>query len=86
MNWFTGIVVYTLIWWTVLFATLPIGTRPIAEADEHTGWRGVPARARMGRKLIATTLVALVIWVACDVVISSDWLSFRHGWLAMHEE
>ena len=29
MNWFTGIVLYTLIWWIVLFAVLPIGTHPV---------------------------------------------------------
>ena len=33
MNWFTGVVLYILIWWTVLFAVLPIGTRPVEDAD-----------------------------------------------------
>ena len=33
MNWFTGVVLYALIWWTVLFAVLPFGTRPEPEAD-----------------------------------------------------
>lgn len=80
---FTGFVVYVMIWWTVLFAVLPIGTRPVAEADEQTGWRGAPAQARMGRKLLATTLVSLVIWALCMVVIASDWFSFREGWLAL---
>ena len=34
MNWFTGVVLYVLIWWTALFAVLPIGTRPVEDADE----------------------------------------------------
>ena len=42
MNWFTGVVLYVLIWWTVLFAVLPIGTRPVEDPDTQTGWRGVP--------------------------------------------
>ena len=42
MNWFTGLVVYVLIWWTVLFAVLPISTRPVDDADERSGWRGAP--------------------------------------------
>ena len=48
MNWFTGVVLYVLIWWTALFAVLPFGTRPVADADPPTGWRGVPAQPRMG--------------------------------------
>ena len=40
MNWFTGVVLYALIWWTVLFAVLPIGTRPIDDPDQQSGWRG----------------------------------------------
>jgi predicted secreted protein len=83
MSWFTGAVLYVLIWWTVLFAVLPWGTRPVAEADEATGWRGVPAQPRMALKVLATTLVAAVIWVLCALLIESSWLSFRSGWLAL---
>ena len=30
-----------------------------------TGWRGAPERPRMLRKVLATTLVAAVIWLGC---------------------
>jgi predicted secreted protein len=83
MGWFTGSVLYVLIWWTVLFAVLPFGTRPVSEADPVTGWRGAPERPHMLRKVIATTLVAGVVWAGAYALISSDWLSFRHGLLAM---
>jgi predicted secreted protein len=83
MNWFTGIVVYLLIWWTVLFAVLPIGTRPIEEADpEAGGWRGAPQRPLLGRKVIGTTVLATVLWLGVFALVESDWLSFREGWLA----
>ena len=82
MNWFLAIVLYVLIWWTVLFAVLPWGTRPVADADSVTGWRGVPAQAHMARKLLATTLISAVIWGLCMLVITSPWFSFRSGWLA----
>ena len=82
MNWFTGVVLYVLIWWTALFAVLPIGTHPVEDADERTGWRGAPERPRLLRKAIITTLVAAVVWLGAYAVISSDYLSFRHGWLA----
>jgi predicted secreted protein len=77
MNWFTAIVVFVLVWWTLLFAVLPLWTRPHADADETTGWRGVPERPLMGRKLLLTTLVSLVVWGAIMLIIHSDYLSFR---------
>jgi len=82
MNWFTGCVLYVLIWWVVLFAVLPFWTRPVAQADEHTGWRGAPENPHLLRKAITTTLVAAIIWFAAYLLIRSPYLSFRHGWLA----
>jgi predicted secreted protein len=85
MGWFTAAVLYVLIWWTVLFAVLPFGTRPVSGADSETGWRGVPESPHMLRKIIVTTLVAAVVWACALALINSDWLSFRHGFLAMPE-
>ena len=82
MNWFTGVVVYVLIWWTVLFAVLPIGTHPVDDADERTGWRGAPERPRLLMKVTVTTLVAGLVWVGAWLLITSDYVSFRHGWFA----
>jgi predicted secreted protein len=77
MHWFTGIVLFTMIWWTVLFAVLPFGTQPVADADAATGWRGAPARPLMVRKLLATTAISVVLWLIAFAIIRSDWLSFR---------
>ncbi len=86
MGWFTACVLYVLIWWTVLFAVLPLGTAPVPEADALTGWRGAPDRPRLGRKLLTTTLVSLLIWAVVAGVIQSGWLSFRHGILKMPDD
>ncbi|CAH2604836.1 conserved protein of unknown function [Rhodovastum atsumiense] len=83
MDGWLGIGLYVLIWWTLLFAVLPWGTRPMADADPATGWRGVPERPRMGLKLLATTLLSGVVWAICYLVISSGWINFRSGWLAL---
>lgn len=83
MHWFTGVVLFTMIWWTVLFAVLPIGTNPVADADPATGgWRGAPERPQLGRKLLATTGISAVLFVLALLVIESDVLSFRTGLLA----
>lgn len=85
MNWFTASVVFVLIWWVVLFAVLPFGTRPVDAAPEAGGWRGTPERPMLGRKMVVTTLITAVLWLGAMAIIRSDWLSFRHGWLAMHD-
>ncbi|MDR3524432.1 MAG: DUF1467 family protein [Acetobacteraceae bacterium] len=83
LNWFLALVLYVLIWWITLFAVLPFGTKPVAEPDAATGWRGAPEAPRMGRKLLWTTLVAAIIWAIFIVVQNQGWVSFRTGWLAM---
>jgi len=77
VNVFTSIILFALIWWTVLFAVLPFGTSPVADADPATGWRGAPARPLMKRKLAATTVVTAILWAVAMVIIRSDWWSFR---------
>ncbi len=79
MNWVTGLVLFAIIWWTALFAVLPIGTKPRAGADTTSGWRGAPEHPRMLRKVIVTTIVTCILWTASYLVIRSDYISFRHG-------
>ena len=82
MGWFTGCVLYLLIWWTVLFAVLPIGAHPAANPDPRTGWRGAPEHPRMMMKIGITTVLAAIIWFGAWLLINSDYMSFRHGYFA----
>ncbi|WP_207537043.1 DUF1467 family protein [Sabulicella rubraurantiaca] len=83
MGWFIGFVVYSLIWWTLLFCILPIGVNPEEGSLEEGGWRGAPAAPQLGRKIIWTTILSAVIWLAIYTLIESDLISFRRGWLAI---
>jgi predicted secreted protein len=60
----TGLAVYFVIWWLVLFLTLPFGVRSQHEdGDSAPGTDpGAPILARMGRKLLLTTLISGVIF------------------------
>jgi predicted secreted protein len=82
MNWFTGVVLFLLIWWLTLFAVLPLGVHAVQQPDETSGWRGAPEKPRLWMKVGLTTLIACVIWLAAFALIESDWISFRHGWFA----
>lgn len=63
--------IYVICWWLVLFAILPIGIRTQEEAGSvEPGTPGsAPVTARLWRKLIATTLIAGVIFALVYVLI-----------------
>lgn len=84
MTLFTGTVAFVLIWWTTLFAVLPLWTRPEPDGDPAAGgWRGTPTRPLILRKLLVTTLLSAALWACFWLVSTSDWFSFRSGWLAL---
>lgn len=86
MSVFNGVVVYALIWWTALFAVLPIGTRPDPEGNRDSGgWRGAPERPLLLRKVLATTAISAVLWLGVYALVESDWISFRSGRFALPE-
>ena len=76
MGLVSGIVVYVIIWWLVLFMVLPWGIRTPEEAE--TGHDiGAPEAPRMWTKALITTVIAAVIWVGVDIFIVSNVFSFR---------
>jgi predicted secreted protein len=76
MNWFTGLIVYVLVWWVTLFAVLPLWVVPTGPGElGHAA--GAPKQPRLMRKAVVTTLVAAVIWLAIYALVRSPWLSFR---------
>ena len=76
MGWISGIFVYFLIWWVVLFAVLPWGVR-VPDNPEPGHAPSAPINPHMGLKVIATTVVSAVIWVVVWYVIDSGWISLR---------
>lgn len=77
MHPLSALAIYFVVWWIVLFAVLPWGTTPVADPDSQTGWRGTPARPGLGRKLIATTIVAAIVWALIIAAFAYDVLGLR---------
>lgn len=72
MGPFTSVAIFFTIWWTVLFAVLPIGTVSHAEAgiDKGDGGDpGAPVDPKLKKKFIITTVVASVLFAILWVVI-----------------
>ena len=63
MNLFTGIAIYLTLWWTVLFAVLPLGSQSHAEAGIKPPAGGDPAspvNPRLKEKFLLTTVISAV--------------------------
>jgi len=76
MSWATGVMVYLVIWWTILFAVLPLGVRR-AENPGKGEERGAPERPQLARKAIITSIVAAVLWLGFYFLHRADVFSFR---------
>ena len=76
MGWATGIMVYLVTWWIVLFMVLPLGVRRV-ENPGRGEERGAPERPDLVRKAIITTVLAAVLWIAFYGFYQADILSFR---------
>jgi|ERR1700752_3140080 predicted secreted protein len=81
----TGLAIFFLIWWVVLFVVLPWGIR--SQHEGHDPGQdlghdlvpgtdpGAPTKARIGWKLLWTTLVAAVIYAVCYIVYLEHWIT-----------
>lgn len=73
----TWLAIYFVLWWLVLFVTLPFGIRSQHEDGEGAPGTdpGAPILPRMGVKLIWTTILSTVIFVAGMLVYNAGYLS-----------
>jgi predicted secreted protein len=73
----TAFAIYFVLWWLVLFVTLPFGVR-----SQHEDGRGAPGTdpgapiaTKMGRKLIWTTIISAVIFAIAMLAYDAGYLS-----------
>ena len=75
----TAIAIYLTIWWTVLFAVLPLGAQSHAEAGidlKDGGDPGAPVNPNLKRKFLTTSWISAIVWALLMVVI---WVAGRYG-------
>jgi len=75
----TGLAIYFVIWWITLFLTLPFGVRSQHEDGEGAAGTdpGAPIMARMGRKLIWTTVISAVIYAVAVLAYKAGYLNIE---------
>ena len=74
-----AIAIYVIIWWTVLFAILPIGVR--TQDEDGTIVPGTPASAptqpRLVRVVVLTTLVSALLFAALWIAVRSGLINLE---------
>jgi len=75
----TGFAIYFVLWWIVLFLTLPFGVR--SQHEDGGGSLGTdpgaPVASQMGRKLIWTTVLSAAIYAAGLAAYRAGFLSIE---------
>jgi predicted secreted protein len=86
MSIFTALAIYMTIWWTVLFAVLPLGVTSHAEAGIDLGDGGdpgAPVEPKLKKKFITTTWVSAILFFALWVTVTFHLVSLPalpHNW------
>ena len=75
----TGFAIYFVLWWIVLFLTLPFGVRSQHEDGEGAPGTdpGAPIVSRMGAKLIWTTVLTTVIFAVAMLAYHAGYLNIE---------
>ena len=75
-----AIAIYVIIWWTVLFAVLPIGVR--TQGEDGTVVPGTPESAPTRPRLLRVVLLTTVV---SALVFGSLWLAVRYGLIDLEQ-
>jgi predicted secreted protein len=78
MNLVSGLAIYFIIWWLVLFLVLPFGIRNAHESGETVeegNEPGAPVNPRLVRKAAITTLLATALFAVFYLAQTRGFLS-----------
>jgi predicted secreted protein len=75
----TAFAIYFVLWWIVLFVTLPFGVRSQHEDGESVPGTdpGAPIASQIGRKLIWTTAISAVIFASAMLAFNAGYLNIE---------
>ena len=80
MSWSFAIAVYLIIWWTVLFAVLPIGVR--TQGEDGAVVPGTPESAPVAPRLLRVVVLTTVI---SALLFGVAWALVRYGIVDLRE-
>ncbi len=75
MGIFTGIILYVMIFWLLIFMVLPWGNK-VDETVETGNSTGAPANPRIKQKFMITAGLSVVVWVIVFSLIHFQVIDF----------
>jgi len=71
--------IYFVLWWIVLFLTLPFGVRSQHEDGEGAPGTdpGAPIVSHMGRKLIWTTVISAIVFASAMLAFNAGYFNIE---------
>lgn len=79
MSFGSGVAIYFIVWWVCLFAVLPFGVRNAHETGETVApgnEAGAPVHPMLIRKVLATTVLATVVFLLILGQVTQGWIGF----------
>lgn len=76
MTLYSGIIVFTMIWWLVLFTVLPWGIRRTENAEPGHAVEA-PANPHIVLRFVVTTVISVALFLIAWWLIDSNLISFR---------
>jgi predicted secreted protein len=76
MGWLSGILVYLVVWWLVIFMVLPWGVKPPDNPGPGHA-TSAPDQPMLWRKAAITSVITAVVWVIIYLAVENSWVSFR---------
>lgn len=75
----SAIVLFAVLWFLVLFVTLPIGLRTQGDDEEIVPGTqaGAPNNFNLRRTALIVTAITVVLWAIVFTIIVSGWISVR---------
>ena len=75
----TAFAIYFVLWWIVLFLTLPFGVRSQHEDGEGAPGTdpGAPIVSHMGRKLIWTTVISAIVFASAMLAFNAGYFNIE---------
>jgi len=82
MNLANHIIVFLVCWWLILFMVLPWGVKNHHEEQSEDELepgieKAAPVRANIGKKMLITTGITIVVWLSIFAAIEFELFSIR---------
>ncbi|HEU0118875.1 MAG TPA: DUF1467 family protein [Alphaproteobacteria bacterium] len=76
MPLFSSIMVFVISWWMIFFCVLPLNIQSITKPTDGT-MPGAPVNPGLKRKIVITTVITFFVWLAIDLLVRADIISFH---------